>query len=211
MDHLPPLRLHTFGQLSSSPSPSSSSSSLNILLIFVLYRCKCVGLSGQDCVELRRYFRVPPSVQSKPKTVPLTTTYMWNDRNCNEQNYFLCERPMSDGKCRCIRYVINSIAICYAIGLVIHSICNFTVSLSLFVSPSLLPSYQTEPIEKSWTMDCNKTIILSHNHLRASVWSPGFGSGNYPDRTNCFTVIIAPKGHYIAIEFEEFVMENEPQ
>lgn len=67
-----------------------------------------------------------------------------------------------------------------------------------------------EPIEKSWSMDCNKTIILSHNHLRASVWSPGFPN-HYPDKTNCFTVIIAPKGHYIAIEFEEFVLENEPQ
>lgn len=67
-----------------------------------------------------------------------------------------------------------------------------------------------EPIEKSWSTDCNKTIILSHNHLRASIWSPGFPS-HYPDKTNCFTVIIAPKGFYIAIEFEEFVLENEPQ
>lgn len=23
---------------------------------------------------------------------------MWNDRDCNEKNYFLCERPLSDGK-----------------------------------------------------------------------------------------------------------------
>ncbi|XP_031632855.1 uncharacterized protein LOC116346788 isoform X2 [Contarinia nasturtii] len=121
------------------------------------------GLSAQDCVELRRYFRIPPAIQAKMKIVPVTLTYMWNDRDCNEKNYFLCERPLSD-----------------------------------------------EPIEKSWSTDCNKTIILSHNHLRASIWSPGFPT-HYPDKTNCFTVIIAPKGFYIAIEFEEFVLENEPQ
>lgn len=68
----------------------------------------------------------------------------------------------------------------------------------------------SEPVESSWVTDCNKTIILSHNHMRASIWSPGFPS-HYPDKTNCFTVVIAPKGHYIAIEFEEFVLENEPQ
>lgn len=67
-----------------------------------------------------------------------------------------------------------------------------------------------EPVENSWTTDCNKTIMLTHNHLRTSVWSPGFPV-HYPDKTNCFTVIIAPKGHYISIEFEEFVLENEPQ
>ncbi|XP_055323439.1 uncharacterized protein LOC129578625 isoform X2 [Sitodiplosis mosellana] len=121
------------------------------------------GLSAQDCVELRRYFRIPPAIQAKSKIVPVTLTYMWNDRDCNEKNFFLCERPLSD-----------------------------------------------EPIEKSWSTDCNKTVVLSHNHLRASIWSPGFPT-HYPDKTNCFTVIIAPKGFYIAIEFEEFVLENEPQ
>lgn len=55
------------------------------------------GLSGQDCVEIRRYFRAPPSISSK-NNVPLSGTYMWNDRDCNAKNYFLCERQMSDGK-----------------------------------------------------------------------------------------------------------------
>lgn len=76
------------------------------------------------------------------------------------------------------------------------------------VVPHIL--HMAEPVENSWTSDCNKTIMLAHNHLRTSVWSPGFPS-HYPDKTNCFTVIIAPKGHYISVEFEEFVMENEPQ
>lgn len=58
-----------------------------------------IGLSGQDCVEMRRYFRIPPAIQAKTKSVPFTSTYMWNDRDCNEKNFFLCERPISDGKC----------------------------------------------------------------------------------------------------------------
>lgn len=61
--------------------------------------CVCFsGLSAQDCVELRRYFRIPPVIQAKTKIVPVTLTHMWNDRDCNEKNFFLCERPLSDGK-----------------------------------------------------------------------------------------------------------------
>lgn len=59
--------------------------------------CFYLGLSAQDCVELRRYFRIPPAIQAKTKIVPVTLTYMWNDRDCNEKNFFLCERPLSDG------------------------------------------------------------------------------------------------------------------
>lgn len=53
------------------------------------------GLSEQDCIEVRRHFRMPPGVQ--PATTPLSASYMWNDRDCNARNYFLCERAMSDG------------------------------------------------------------------------------------------------------------------
>lgn len=56
-------------------------------------------MSEQDCVEMRRYFRIPPAAQYNIRTVPLTPTYMWNDRDCNEKNLFLCERPISDGEC----------------------------------------------------------------------------------------------------------------
>lgn len=66
--------------------------------------CIILGLSAQDCVELRRYFRIPPAIQAKMKIVPVTLTYMWNDRDCNEKNYFLCERPLSDGKFSIFHY-----------------------------------------------------------------------------------------------------------
>lgn len=52
--------------------------------------------------------------------------------------------------------------------------------------------------------------MLTSKNLRSSVWSPGFPA-HYPDKTNCFTVVIAPKDHYITIEFEELELEKEPQ
>lgn len=36
---------------------------------------------------------------------------MWNDRDCNEKNYFLCERPMSDGRPQ------QQIAFCFSVHL----------------------------------------------------------------------------------------------
>lgn len=59
------------------------------------------GLSNQDCLEIRRHFHVPPglsSTQTIPQTSTMTTSYMWNDRDCGAKNYFLCERSIVDGK-----------------------------------------------------------------------------------------------------------------
>jgi hypothetical protein len=53
------------------------------------------GLSGQDCVEIRRQFHLPPGLL--PVVSSLFGTYMWNDRNCDTKNYFICERPIIDG------------------------------------------------------------------------------------------------------------------
>ncbi|KAL9879695.1 uncharacterized protein ACN2A1_011533 isoform 3-T22 [Glossina fuscipes fuscipes] len=118
------------------------------------------GLSSQDCIELRRYFRTPPGVQTSRG--PLTSKYMWNDRDCNAKNALICERAMGD-----------------------------------------------ESYRRSWLNDCNKTVSLSKEHPRASIWSPSFPR-QYPDNANCFTTITAPQGYRIVIEFEELVIENEP-
>lgn len=58
------------------------------------------GLSQEDCVEIRRYFRTPPTDINSPN--PLLNTYMWNDRNCEARNFFLCETPISDGNAKSI-------------------------------------------------------------------------------------------------------------
>lgn len=55
------------------------------------------GLSGQDCVELRRHFSTPPGGPPTP-TNPLSLSYMWNDRDCEAKNFYLCARSVSDGK-----------------------------------------------------------------------------------------------------------------
>lgn len=72
------------------------------------------GLSDQDCVEIRRQYRYPPtsttaSIMAKGSPVftkslseqfgsassgRLLNSFMWNDRDCNAKNYFICERPM---------------------------------------------------------------------------------------------------------------------
>lgn len=53
------------------------------------------GLSNQDCIELRRYFRTPHGTQTHRNH--LTNTFMWNDRDCNAKNYLICEKAIDDG------------------------------------------------------------------------------------------------------------------
>lgn len=69
----------------------------------------------------------------------------------------------------------------------------------------------SEPLLKTeWATGCNKTIILTKDSPRISLWSPGFPR-QYPDNTNCFTVVISPNGYNIVLEFEELVLESEPE
>lgn len=51
------------------------------------------GLSNQDCVEIRRHFNKPASSASF-----VTDSFMWNDLDCSTENFFICERPMIDGR-----------------------------------------------------------------------------------------------------------------
>lgn len=59
-------------------------------------------------------------------------------------------------------------------------------------------------------MDCNKTIHLTRDRTKVSVSSPGFPH-QYPANIHCYTVITAPPNHRIIVEFEELVVESEPQ
>lgn len=68
-----------------------------------------------------------------------------------------------------------------------------------------------EPHENiNWANGCNKTIFLTRERQRASLWSPGFPQ-TYPDNINCFTIVIAPPGFNIVLEFEEFYLEDEQE
>lgn len=60
------------------------------------------------------------------------------------------------------------------------------------------------------TEDCNKIIHLSRDNIKVSITSPAFPR-YYPDNVNCFTFIVAPNSFRILIEFEEMVLEHEPQ
>ncbi|XP_055617633.1 uncharacterized protein LOC129762992 isoform X3 [Toxorhynchites rutilus septentrionalis] len=118
------------------------------------------GLSGQDCVEIRRQFQTPPGTSATMS--PLAPSYMWNDRDCESRNFFLCER----------------------VGV-------------------------EDALEKTWHDECNKTITLTMDRPKATIWSPGFPRP-YPDNVNCLTMITAPPGYRIVLDFEELVLENEP-
>lgn len=66
-----------------------------------------------------------------------------------------------------------------------------------------------EPTEKTRTQECNRTVILSTEHPKAMVASPGFPH-QYPDNVKCETLVMAPPGYRLLIDFEELVMEKEP-
>lgn len=70
--------------------------------------------------------------------------------------------------------------------------------------------YPIEPVNNAELNDCNKTIHLSRDNTKVSITTPGYPR-YYPDNMNCFSFIIAPSGYRILIEFEEFVLEQEPQ
>ncbi|XP_058822414.1 uncharacterized protein LOC131683943 isoform X3 [Topomyia yanbarensis] len=66
-----------------------------------------------------------------------------------------------------------------------------------------------EALEKTWREDCNKTVTLSMDQPKATIWSPRFPRP-YPDNVNCLTIITAPPGYRIVLDFEELVLESEP-
>lgn len=58
------------------------------------------GFSNQDCVEIRRHFNKPASPVSF-----ITDSFMWNDLDCSTENFFICGRPLIDGKYSVSRHV----------------------------------------------------------------------------------------------------------
>ncbi|KAL1516744.1 hypothetical protein ABEB36_000608 [Hypothenemus hampei] len=48
------------------------------------------GLSGQDCVEVRKTYTLPSS------SIGVASNFMWNDRDCGTDNFLLCEKLQND-------------------------------------------------------------------------------------------------------------------
>lgn len=67
----------------------------------------------------------------------------------------------------------------------------------------------SETSEQSWNQECNKTISLTREHPKTTVVSSGFPH-QYPDNIHCETIVTAPPGFQLIIDFEELVLENEP-
>jgi hypothetical protein len=56
------------------------------------------GYSDEDCVEIRRVFAYPG------KGAGQTSSFFWNDRNCEERNPFLCQYDKHISKSKCVQH-----------------------------------------------------------------------------------------------------------
>ncbi|EEB17502.1 hypothetical protein Phum_PHUM467860 [Pediculus humanus corporis] len=63
--------------------------------------------------------------------------------------------------------------------------------------------------EQLRNQECNKTIVLSREHPKGTVVSFGFPH-QYPDNIYCETIVVAPPGYRLIIDFDELVIEKEP-
>lgn len=68
----------------------------------------------------------------------------------------------------------------------------------------------SEPANSVVLEDCNKTVHLSLDRMKTIITSPGFPRF-YSDNLHCTTLVFAPSGFRIMIEFEELFVEHEPQ
>lgn len=165
------------------------------------------SLSGQDCVEIRRYFQAPgaPSSASVASAHPSLSngrdtahTFMWNDRDCNASNYFICERQMAPE-------AADAAASNEPASQQASSFPDWSHS-----TPGDLRLTIAADGSSPGNRQCNRTLTLTRDHPRAYVSSPGYPD-EYSDNNNCFTFVWAPDGYRIVLEFEDFVLESEPE
>ncbi|KAG8239952.1 hypothetical protein J437_LFUL017198 [Ladona fulva] len=209
------------------------------------------GLSGQDCVELRRAYQLPaapppasyahrlpkfpPRTRSTWPTPPLrkplgegvppnrlSATYAWNDRDCSAGNYYVCEREvpsLSGGgtKGKGIGGGRESQSpgaeeedaggdeegedTSPGIGGRNHN-CNRKIRLG-----GVEKKVSSRAEEGKGSSEVAEVLIASSS--TAIVTSPNFPAP-YPDDVHCDTLVTAPSGFRLLLEFEELVLEDEP-
>lgn len=150
-------------------------------------------------------------------------TFMWNDRDCNASNYFVCERPQSVD--RALQHALHASTRAHqAATNAVHggggggdadtgdwtatSSAAATTTHQSGAGPNDGDGFDGSAAGAAGA--CNRTVRLSRERQRAHISSPGYPY-EYADNTNCFTVVLAPAGYSVVLEFEEFVLEAEPE
>ncbi|XP_071451365.1 uncharacterized protein [Hetaerina americana] len=200
------------------------------------------GLSGQDCVELRRAYHLPsaPSVHRLAKTAAprpwpptatahrepppphrLSATYAWNDRDCSAANYYVCEREAIEGEGVTAPAEAGSAAVEAggsgggrapggpARGGRVE--CNREVRLVDPREGGASPEGGDGGArEEGGGEGASAGVLLPGAGISSAVvTSPNFPAP-YPDDVRCETVVTAPPGYRLLLEFEELVLEDEP-
>ncbi|XP_075225285.1 uncharacterized protein LOC142326585 [Lycorma delicatula] len=101
------------------------------------------GLSEQDCVELRRMYHLPGTTPQ----APLTSSFMWNDRDCTTPNYFVCEKLIQPE----VEIPVNGWE------------CNRTIILSL-EQPRAVVTSPAFPNSYPDNVDCHTLILCPPSH-----------------------------------------------
>ncbi|XP_053402679.1 uncharacterized protein LOC123550625 [Mercenaria mercenaria] len=116
------------------------------------------GYSDEDCVEIRRLFSYPG------KGTGQTSSFFWNDRNCEEKNPFICQYDKHISK-RSIDHV---------------------------------------------PLQCDKLLQLTDDTPNVILTSPDYPQ-TYPALASCHTIVTAPAGKQLHIDFLHFDIEDGKQ
>ncbi|XP_013396739.1 cubilin [Lingula anatina] len=116
------------------------------------------GLSDEDCVELRQSFYFPW------KGFVLVDKLYWNDRSCQTQNFYICQKPKYGDITRYISSPVTSVTLPYPPD------CSRVITLTSYGEESNGVIHSpSHPGYYGNNLDCNITILPPANSSSMSI------------------------------------------